>query len=761
LRGLLAGVAVLLTASLVIGELALTQRDRATRALTLADAGRLASRSRLESDPQLALLMAREAVSIDDSPETRSALFAALERAPAITGRIYAPGGPSPVGDETQWIAISPDGSRLAIGDAGPAVQFIDAVRQVPIGAVDVGSGTERAAFSPDGKTLAVVTSTGDIVPVDVAARTVRDRVRAEAAVDAMAFDPGGSELLTAEHDTGLREFLVPRDPVTLKPTGRRIPTPGRDRAGFPDISRPLSMFAMAFVPDGSGLVTTRDNGPTLLWGPDLATVRRYPIGGQGVAISPDGSVAALIENRDENNTGTVSFLNLRSGDVRTGSGGHHGPNKTLYEAVGVAFTRGGHSVVTVGNDSRLLIWDVSTGSVRTTLAETGDLPLRGPVLSADSATAYTTDRNRDVVVWDLSGSHRLDRPFTAGTGSRAWPWFAMSTDGRLLAVVSWPGTGHAARGMITLIDAADLHVVRRLRYPHGAPQALAFSPDAATLAASSVGEQGGQTTRLWDVASGRITAIVPGMPVPHQRLTTLAFSPDGSMLAGGGTGTGSHGGFVYVWRPGTPNQPADRFRITPTVEEVDFTPDGSQLVVSTGWGDGGDFALWDTAAQRVVKTVPADDAGVLSAAFSADGRTLMTGGQTGKVRLWDLPAGTPLVAPLTGLQGFVDTVDLTPDGSTAVGADAAGNVLLWDVRSRSTIGDAFPGPVAGRFAAALFTPDGRSVVVVSDTGAGWVWDVDPSDWLARACLIAGRSLTRQEWQELLPDRPYHATCGS
>ncbi|HVD68588.1 MAG TPA: BTAD domain-containing putative transcriptional regulator, partial [Actinomycetota bacterium] len=57
LRGLLVGVAVLLAASLVIGDLALTQRDRATGALTLADAGRLASRSRLEADPQLALLM--------------------------------------------------------------------------------------------------------------------------------------------------------------------------------------------------------------------------------------------------------------------------------------------------------------------------------------------------------------------------------------------------------------------------------------------------------------------------------------------------------------------------------------------------------------------------------------------------------------------------------------------------------------------------------------------------------------------------------
>ena len=66
-----------------------------------------------------------------------------------------------------------------------------------------------------------------------------------------------------------------------------------------------------------------------------------------------------------------------------------------------------------------------------------------------------------------------------------------------------------------------------------------------------------------------------------------------------------------------------------------------------------------------------------------------------------------------------------------------------------------------GGAAAALFTPDGRSVVVVSDTGAGWVWDVDQSDWLQRACAVAGRSFTPQEWQQFLPGRPYHATCGS
>jgi len=81
-------------------------------------------------------------------------------------------------------------------------------------------------------------------------------------------------------------------------------------------------------------------------------------------------------------------------------------------------------------------------------------------------------------------------------------------------------------------------------------------------------------------------------------------------------------------------------------------------------------------------------------------------------------------------------------------------------VTTGTVIARPFFRPGSQEAVAASFTPDGLSVVVVSATGSAWLWDVDPSDWETRACELAGRSLTQQEWQQFLPDRPYHATCG-
>jgi WD40 repeat protein len=397
--------------------------------------------------------------------------------------------------------------------------------------------------------------------------------------------------------------------------------------------------------------------------------------------------------------------------------------------------------------------------------------------MSPDGTTTFTADQTGAVVAWDLSGNRRIGRSFIAGSGatvgpSGGWPYFAMSPDGRLLAAISWP---RDRAGTIELIDTSDLHVVKRIRYAKSTPEGLAFSPDSTTLAVGSVTYPDDRTqvqsyVRLWDVDSGKpMTSDLPGIP-PGVELWVVAYAPDGSTLAGGGpvyptkdASLDEASGSVYLWSTVAPGQLADSFETPvgrPVAGPLSFTPDGSRLIVPTGFDDGAIF-IWDTRAHAIERTDPSVDGGVYASDISNDGRRLVTGATDGIVRLWDVASGVPIGTPLTGLKPFADTVDMSPDGSMVVGADDLGDVLLWDVTTGTVIAGRLPGPSSQEAVAAAFTTDGHNVVVVSDTGTGWVWDVDPSDWLARACQVAGRSFTPQEWQQFLPDRPYHATCGS
>src|SRR5207249_8649911 len=106
LRGLLAGVAVLLAAAVAGGIFALVQRREARHAATAQLAQRLGAQALVEEDLDLSLLLARQAVAIDDSPQTRGYLLAALQRSPAAIGIMH---GPRP-GVVLRGIAISPDG---------------------------------------------------------------------------------------------------------------------------------------------------------------------------------------------------------------------------------------------------------------------------------------------------------------------------------------------------------------------------------------------------------------------------------------------------------------------------------------------------------------------------------------------------------------------------------------------------------------------------------------------------------------------------
>jgi hypothetical protein len=81
----------------------------------------------------------------------------------------------------------------------------------------------------------------------------------------------------------------------------------------------------------------------------------------------------------------------------------------------------------------------------------------------------------------------------------------------------------------------------------------------------------------------------------------------------------------------------------------------------------------------------------------------------------------------------------------------------VWDTRTFRQVAGPLPLDVNAIDARARFASDGRLIVATGSTLRAFT--VDPTEWLARACREAGRTLTREEFEEVLPGRPYDPAC--
>ena len=154
-RGAVAGLAVLLVASLIAGGLAVSnarqadrQSERAEHEATIAKARGLAGQAaaRASSAPDLALLLALEAHRVDDSVESRGALLTTLEQTTQL--RKIVTGFPA----QETVVGLSDDGATLALSDPRGRVRLVDVATRDQKVSFDTGQlGPVDVFFSPDG----------------------------------------------------------------------------------------------------------------------------------------------------------------------------------------------------------------------------------------------------------------------------------------------------------------------------------------------------------------------------------------------------------------------------------------------------------------------------------------------------------------------------------------------------------------------------------------------------------------------------------
>ena len=131
-----------------------------------------------------------------------------------------------------------------------------------------------------------------------------------------------------------------------------------------------------------------------------------------------------------------------------------------------------------------------------------------------------------------------------------------------------------------------------------------------------------------------------------------------------------------------------------------------------------GTVRLWDAVTGKLIHTIVTSDPQIRTLAPSASGERMITGGQDGSLRVWDMP-GRRRVGMLSPMARGRSVGSLSPDGQIAARSRLMGwHFTIWTLTPKHA------GSARQRAWSVTFTPDGRSFAVGGDDRVVRLYDV-------------------------------------
>ena len=621
-------------------------------------------------------------------------------------------------------------GKRISEGRWEGQVQVWDASTGQPVFAPFQHKGpVHQTEFSPDGRYLATASGLlttggleGEARIWDLTTGTpVTPPLEHTGVVQSVSFSPDGRRLIATSR-RWTPEGSLPSDALIWDAQSGVLASP--------PLHHPFEVRLARFSPDSrtivtSGLKWTSAGGTNYVSRWDVAT---------GQPLNPPVPLLAVLHEIrfQSNRTQLLVFFDHRREvqvlDAATGELASP-PMRPAPGVLSATFSPDGRHVVTTSYFKTAQVWDAATGRPVVPPLQ-HRLDVTHASFSPDGRRVATADFDGTARVWDVQSGQALSPPLPHNaTVVQA----SFSPDGRRILTRSWDR-------VTRLWDVAAPDSAMTL-FKHGRTiQSVEYSPDGSHLLTAS--EDG--TARIWESANGRPATA----PLVHSNaIVRASFSPNGQFVV-----TASKDHTARVWKAATGEPITPPLEHKATVWTAQFNSDNRRVVTATGhevednkhfrkglyglsrWlgqtnnpdDSVGEALVWDAEAGQRLFTMQHSNT-VTWAAFSPDGRRVVTACVDGTARVWDAVTGQPVTAFLPHLTS-VYHASFSPDSRRVVTACsdytfAPCSAQIWDAETSQPLLQPFEHTDGVEWAA--FSPNGQRVATGCEDGTVRVWDAN------------------------------------
>ncbi|MBK7598906.1 MAG: PD40 domain-containing protein [Acidobacteria bacterium] len=495
--------------------------------------------------------------------------------------------------------------------------------------------------------------------------------------------------------------------------------------------------------PDGKWLLTV-DTARTGIW--EISTGRlmvaeRGSYRARLGMFSPDGKQVFTISQRGVKIWETESWRVLSEHKLAVAS-----DQSNSIDIQAGALSDDGKFLAAIQNDIPVTIWDIGTGNRVSMFGEIyGSFDT--VAFSADGRRVVTAGSGRPVKTWDtLSGQQLMELKAPAKNISNA----NFSPDGKHIFTL-----GRESQAIIW--DSVTGRKIAELSGSYsysvnGDDNFARFSPDSKRIA--TVNEDG--TAQVWETDFGRRITNLKGHA---DQIKTIVFSTDGKHIL-----TASGDASAKIWNAETGDL-VNQFSMAPSqvesesynpanIESAAFSSDGKRIVTVTSDGAA---QVWDASLTRQVIKIHGSDGIIEDTFFSPDGKLLIivgTGDINNSILIWDWASQKQISQISAHIYGKDASVSISPDNKWLLIKDTNFNAQIWELSTGRQMAELKDPSSNEDLRAAIFTLDSKAIISVGWQGGTRIWEV-PSGRLISKHSTPPPAI---DWASFSPNRKWVLT---